>query len=107
VSEVYTCIYLSVGDWAEAFLLEFLIGLSVVPQVEFGTDQDDGSVGTVVAHLWEPLSSSSRKEGGESKGGRDTETMDGYATFHIQLSFLMYNCNKDFPMLHGIVPSNI
>ena len=90
--------YHGVGDWAEAFLLELLNGLSVVPQVEFGTDQDDGRVGTVVAHLWEPLSSSgSRKEG----GGRDTETMDGYAIFHTQLSFLMYNC---FPMLHGIVP---
>ena len=62
--------YHGVGDWAEAFLLELLNGLSVVPQVEFGTDQDDGRVGTVVAHLWEPLSSGSRKEGGgRAKGG--------------------------------------
>ena len=47
--------YLWVVDWTEAFLLEFLSGLLVVPQVEFGPHQDDGSVGTVVAHLRVPL----------------------------------------------------
>ena len=47
--------YLWIVDWTEAFLLEFLSGLLVVPQVEFSPHQDDGSVGTVVAHLRVPL----------------------------------------------------
>ena len=38
-------------------LPEALLGRLVVPQIELGSDQDDGHTGRVVVNLWVPLDS--------------------------------------------------
>ena len=53
--------YLRIGDWIEALLFQLLDGLFVIPQVEFGTNQNDGGVGTMVTHLRVPLENEERE----------------------------------------------
>ena len=44
-----------VSDGRQLFLLELLDGLLVLPQVQFGSHQNNGGVLTVVTHFWVPL----------------------------------------------------
>ena len=54
---------LRICDGREPFLLQLLDRLLVLPQVEFGADEDDGDVGTVVPHLWVPFGTDILKRG--------------------------------------------
>lgn len=46
---------LGVRDGRQLLLPQLLDGLFLIPQIQLGPHQDDGSVGTVVPHLWIPL----------------------------------------------------
>lgn len=44
-----------VGDGLHPLLTEALNGVGILPQIELGTDQDNGDVGGVMADLRVPL----------------------------------------------------
>lgn len=46
---------LGVRDGGEFLLPQLLYGFFVIPQIQLGAHQDDGSVGTVMSHLRIPL----------------------------------------------------
>lgn len=46
---------LGICNWREFLLLQLLYGVLVISQIQLGTHQDDGSVGTMVSHLRVPL----------------------------------------------------
>lgn len=46
---------LLMGDGALALVLELLEGRVVVPEIELGTDHDEGNIGAEVVDLGEPL----------------------------------------------------
>lgn len=50
---------LGVRDGGEFLLPQLLYGLFVIPQIQLGAHQDDGSVGTMMSHLRIPLQSQS------------------------------------------------
>lgn len=52
---------LGVGDGREFLLLQLLYGVLLIPQVQLGSHQDDGSVGTVMSHLRVPLQRQQRR----------------------------------------------
>ncbi len=46
---------LGICNWREFLLLQLVHGVLVISQIQLGTHQDDGSVGTMVPHLRVPL----------------------------------------------------
>lgn len=76
---------LGVGDGRQLLLLQLLNRVLVIPEIEFGAHENDGSVGTVVPHLRVPLQRRNKKWcllcGAEFPEGPGTFTPQGSQAF--------------------------